>query len=35
MKITEKMVFDFLTSANGAIDTWENGFEYSIGVTEG
>ena len=34
MKITEKMVFDFLTSANGTIDTWENGFEYSIGVAE-
>ena len=34
MKITEKMVFDFITSVNSTIDTWENGFEYSIGVTE-
>lgn len=35
MKITEKMVFDFLTSANGTIDTWENGFNYCVGVTKG
>lgn len=33
MKITEKMVFDFITE-NSTIDTWESGFEYSIGVTE-
>lgn len=35
MKITEKMVFDFLTSADATIDTWENGFNYCVGVTEG
>lgn len=33
MKVTQHQVYQFLTSYDGIIDIYDNGFEYSIGVT--